>query len=200
MAALCFACAAPSCTMEERVISVRGGLHGIPGAEGGMQAQGPREGRRDRSGAPHEGRMVNPMGYATPADFDDSLRYIRADGRVGIVSRNPRELIYHLRRALGEGNEEILHLTLSESLRERYRALGLNPDEAIEFLMANREEVMRTLAQFPMGDLTPGQFAQSIGRNAYRLEVPPGVSDPPLRFRRFDYVFDRDACRLLLIH
>ena len=193
------AAALSACAVEERVVSVRGGLHGLPGAEGGRAVQGPREGR-EGSGPPDMSRLSNPMGYATPEGVDDSLRYTGPDGNVRIMSRNSRELIYHLRRALGENDEEILRLTLSEMIRERYRARGEDPRAAIEFLLRHRDEILRTLAQFPMGDLTPGQFAQSIGRNAYRLEAPPGTTDPPLRFRRFDYVFEREGCRLVLIH
>jgi hypothetical protein len=33
----------------------------------------------------------------------------------------------------------------------------------------------------------------------FRLEAPAGFADPPLKFRRIDYIYERDACRLLLI-
>lgn len=186
------------CETETRVVRTSGSLlAGQPGAEGGVRVDGGAEG----DGPTVQQRMNNPMGYKTPEDMDPlTLRITDRHGEEFIVSRNPRELFFHLRRALVDQDPEVLHeQIIAHATLERYQELGINPRDAAEFIIKHRQEVVRTLQFFPMADHTPGFFPKPIGRNMFRLEAPPGFADPPLKFRRIDYIYERDACRLLLI-
>lgn len=195
--------AAPGgCATEERVVSTRGSLlGGQPGATGGREARGDRMTPDERRAKAVE-QASNPMGYKVPDDYDPmTLRYRVRDEGERIVSRNPRELFFHLRRAMVDQDREILlGQILSGQTIATYQELGRDPGEAADFLLANRVEIVRMLQVFPMGEMTPGFYPKPIGRNSFRLEAPPGFANPPLKFRRIDYVFERDACRLLLIH
>ncbi|MGP1309711.1 MAG: hypothetical protein ACTS27_05890 [Phycisphaerales bacterium] len=189
-----------SCETETRVISSRGSLlAGQPGAEGGLDAAG----RPLRSEGPTTAeRMNNPMGYPEPEGVDPmTLRVTDTRGEQFIVSRNPRELFFHIRRALVDQDAELLYeQILSKATIETYLELGRDPREAASFMLEHRAEIVRLMQFFPMADMTPGYFPKNIGRNQFRLEAPPGFANPPLKFRRIDYVYERDACRLLLIH
>lgn len=190
------------CAREERVISTRGSLlGGQPGATGGREARGERMTADERRARAVE-QASNPVGYKVPDDFDPmTLRYRVRDEGERIVSRNPRELFFHLRRAMVDQDRDILlSQILSGQTIATYQELGRDPGEAADFLLANRVEIVRMLQVFPMGEMTPGFYPKPIGRNSFRLEAPPGFANPPLKFRRIDYVFERDACRLLLIH
>lgn len=187
------------CETETRVISTRGSLlMGQPGAEGGVFAERPL----DAKGPTAAERMNNPMGYRTPGDMDPAtLRVKDARGKEFIVSRNPRELFFHLRRALVDKDSDLLlEQILSRETIATYQELGRDPREAADFIVEHREEINRLLQFFPMADMTPGFFPKNIGRNQFRLEAPPGFANPPLKFRTIDYMYERDACRLLLIH
>ncbi len=188
-----------ACETETRVVRSSGSLlSGQPGAEGGVRVDS-AGGRTD--GPTMQERMNNPMGYKTPEDMDPlTLRVTDRHGEEFIVSRNPRELFFHLRRALVDQDPELLYeqIIAHETLK-RYEELRINPRDAADFIIKHRQEVVRTLRFFPMADHTPGFFPKPIGRNMFRLEAPPGFADPPLKFRRIDYIYERDACRLLLI-
>lgn len=193
------AVALAACETETRVISSRGSLlMGQPGAEGGLaSARDSKPGGRTTAD-----RMNNPMGYPTPEGLDPlTLRVKDGQGKERIVSRNPRELFFHIRRALVDQDRTILlEQILSRETIETYQELGEDPRDAAEFIIRHRAEIVRLLQFFPMADLTPGFFPKGIGRNQFRLEAPPGFANPPLKFRRIDYVYEPDACRLLLIH
>ncbi len=188
-----------ACETETRVIRTSGSLlAGQPGAEGGQIVDGERSGK---GGATMQERMNNPMGYKTPEGLDPlTLRVTDARGNETIVSRNPRELFFHLRRALVDQDPDLLsEQVLARETLETYAELGIDPHDAAEFILKHREEIVRTLQFFPMADHTPGFFPKPIGRNMFRLEAPAGFAEPPLKFRRIDYIYERDACRLLLI-
>jgi hypothetical protein len=191
--------ALPGCETETRVVRSSGSLlSGQPGAEGGQVVDG---GRSSSGGPTMQERMNNPMGYKTPEGLDPlTLRATDPRGNETIVSRNPRELFFHLRRALIDQDEDLLcDDVLSRETHKTYAELGIDPRTAAEFILKHRQEIVRTLQFFPMADHTPGFFPKPIGRNMFRLEAPAGFADPPLKFRRIDYIYERDACRLLLI-
>ena len=186
-----------ACQEERRVVRTSGGLQGLPGAEGGVETEAPLV-ARPGDAAPGVDPS-NPAGYSIEAG-DESLRFKNPDGSITLVCRNPRELMFHLRKTLQDEERALtLEQVLSSRTREAYRAKGLRPEDAVDFLLTHRWEIFRLLQQLPMGEMTPGTFAKPIGPSEFRLEVPPHAVDPPLRFRKFDYVFERGGCRLLLI-
>lgn len=185
------------CGEERRVIAVRGGLHDLPGAEGGVQIEKPlvaSKAERQRAS------MQNPRGYADAGEQNDLLRVAKPGGRVTLVSRNARELAFHLRQTLARDEIDLLYeQVISDRTKDRYEEAGLDPREAATFLMKHKDEVLRLIQNLHLAERLPMDLGDVIGPNEYELRVPPGQVDPPLRFNAFDYVFERDACRLLLL-
>lgn len=191
LAALVAASLLAGCEMERRVVAVRGGLHGLPGAVGGEGPPPPAQGPT----------LANPMGYTAPEGTGPTLRVESPGGDITLVSRNARELAYHLRSTLADNEYDLLYdQLLSTQTKDEYLDRGLDPREAIRFFEAFRLEIARLLSQLQFAERVPMDLGEPIGANRYRLEVPPGTIEPPLRFRRFDYAFERGGARLLLIH
>lgn len=192
------ALALASCAEERRVVAVRGGLQGLPGAQGGVRAEAPVvENEQERRAS----SMQNPRGYKTEAEPDDLLRIEKPGGAVVLVSRNARELAFHLRQTLARNEPTLLlEQVLSKETRDTYIAQGKDPADAVAFLFKRQDDVLRLIQNLHLAERLPLDLGEVIGSNQYRLRVPPGLVDPPLRFDTFDYVFDRDGCRLLLLH
>lgn len=185
------------CAEERRVIAVRGGLHGLPGAEGGVQVQQPLVASKAEK---QRASMQNPRGYADAGDQNDLLRVEKPGGHVTLVSRNARELAFHLRQTLARDEPDLLfEQVISDRTKDQYEAAGRDPYEAVEFLMKHKAEVLRLIQNLHLAERLPMDLGDVIGPNEYELRVPPGQVDPPLVFNAFDYVFERDACRLLLL-
>lgn len=200
--AACAAAALLGCE-ERRVISRRVPLQGIPGAVGGEGVDRPLAG--DEDGRPRVDSLNNPANYPTPKDLDETLRVKGADGKPRLVSRNPREMLLHLRTTLtNEEYDLLVGQVVAEQTKREYRKRGKDLAEAAQFFRRHRDDILRLCQEFPLGELTPDRMAQPIGPSAFRLEVPEMLAAGSTRggglvFRRIDYVFEPDACRLLLI-
>ncbi len=195
--ALLLALGAAGCEPERRVIAVRGGLHGMPGTEGGVQVEQPLVASKDEK---LRASMQNPRGYADAGEQNELLRVERPGGHVTLVSRNARELAFHLRQTLARDEIELLYeQVISDKTKDRYEEAGLDPRDAAAFLMKHKDEVLRLIQNLHLAERMPMDLGDVIGPNEYELRVPPGQVDPPLKFNAFDYVFERDACRLLLL-
>ncbi len=191
---------------EERVVRVSGGLTGVSGAEGGLQTQRAvlSESEKERAFA----RANNPMGYPPPEEVAGTaeirdLRWAEADGTVRVVSRNPRELLYQLQRALRDEDGALLERELlAARTKQAYRSAGKDEGEAAAFLLKHREDLLILFQQFPMGELTPGVFAQPMDTNRFYVEVEKGMRDGMgrlLRFRGIEWEYEADACRLVKV-
>ncbi len=192
---------------ERRIVAVRGGLAGMPGAQGpGAEEQRRAEARED---GPETERLEDPGAFAlleaqTRANAEArgtldraTLRVTDEDGGVTLVSTAPRHVVSHLRLLLAEGNRELLYdELLSERTKGVYIAQGRDPHEAVEFLFENKRDVLKLLARIPMGEFTPGMYLKPVGPSAFRMEV---TSRGDLVFTRLDIVWERGVCRLLLI-
>ena len=74
---------------------------------------------------------------------------------------------------------------------------GVDPREAVDYLVKNRADVMKLFTQMPMGEMSPGLFMKPMGAGVYRLEVerrPEGS-----KFSKLDVIWERGVCRLVLI-
>jgi hypothetical protein len=195
-----FALALIGCEAERKVISVRGGLAGIEGAQGGDLAQSTNT-RTPRSKAYAEVVASQRQQVETDDTTIDprSIRIPHEDGSVTLIMTSPRHVVMHLRQTLTLQEPELLYeQVLSEEAKKEYRRNDLDPHEAVEFLMKNRREVLKMLQRMPQGELSPGMFLTKIGKNAYRLEVR-GASAQGLSFRRLDVIWEHGVCKLLSI-
>ena len=202
---LASAAAISGCELERRTIRQTGPLLDIPGAVGGERAETPLVDQPRRAAAAND-FINNPANYPTPKDADpQTLRVTERDGSIRLVSRNPRELMFHLRAALlAEEYDLLVRELVAQRTRREYRVRGKPLSDAEAFFRRHRDDILRLLAEFPMGELTPDRSPQSLGESAFRLEIPPEIAagaapGGALLFRRFEYVYEPDACRLLLI-
>lgn len=160
------------CHTERRVVAVRGlNLADIPGAEGGVRAEGPR---RSVGGTSWEAVLSRgaPPPPGRPID-DDPLRRELPDGSVHLVSRSPGQLLQHLLETLQRDEMDLLYdQLLSEYTKEYYRDRGEDPRERLDYIRDNAVAIRELLLSMPMADATPGASFVKQGRNSFRLEAP----------------------------
>lgn len=191
---LALAAGMASCEPESRVVAVRGMLHGLPGATSPLDAEAERNAAESRDPPPD----AAPLELGKDGRPKNPLRTEHEDGTVTLVSQSPRHVIIHLRETLLSDETDLLfEQVLSERTKQAYRDRGLDPHEAVTFLVAHKADVLRLLNKMPQGELTPGLFLKPVGDNVYRLEVPP--SDGRMAFRKMDFLWEWGVCRLVLI-
>lgn len=190
------------CDAEPRVVSARGGLYGLPGAETGVLDEGeaPTPGRA--SAGPWDGVLRAFPGYEADAGGETDatgLRRTNPDGSVALMSRSPGDVMYHVMTTLEKKEYGLLFdQVLAEAAKAEYRRRARDPYEAVEFLAKHKEDIAALFATFPMGDQTPGVRLEPIGRNAFRLRAPVAMAQE-LRFHVFEVVIEEGRFRLLMI-
>lgn len=128
-----------------------------------------------------------------------SLRRTDEDGRVTLVARSPAHVMFHLTQTLSNQEYDLLlDQVLSDATKTEYRRRGLDPMEAVEYLIARQADIMQLFASMPLGDQTPGVSFETIGPNMFRLSPPAAIAHE-LRFRQFDVIIERREFRLLMI-
>lgn len=197
--------AAGGCTYE-KVVGVRGGLYGLPGAEGGLKVEGepgdsPQSTSRDWDALLAQFRSDDP-GAATAGVTDEeatTLRRTMPDGSVRLISRSPNHVMFHLTQTLTTGERDLLvDQVMSERLKRSYEERGLDPAQGADYLAKHRDAVTALFAAMPLGEQTPGVFLETIGRNSFRLRAPAQLA-PDLRFTYFDVIIEGGEFRLLMI-
>lgn len=194
------------CQSERRVISIKGGLAGIRGAEGQELAESQRVDRPRGSAFGDLASRQRQAAMADQASSDgaaplnpNSLRIEHENGSVSLIMNSPRHVVMHLRQTLVQDEPEVLFdQVLSNKAKSIYAEQGKDPHEAIDFLFNNRREVLRMLQRMPQGELSPGMFLQKIGDSAYRLELR-GANGQGLSLTRLDVVWEQGVCRLLSV-
>jgi hypothetical protein len=204
------------CQSEERVISARGGLYGLPGAQSGIIEAAPDNSKPNANSQVASGPWDNVLrafpGYEAPATPTDDpsaeplsrgealgLRRVNRDGSVTLFARSPSDVMYHVMTTLENKEYELLlDQVIAEGTKSEYRNRGRDPNEAVEYLVKRRDDIAALFATFPMGDQTPGVQMQSIGRNIFRLTAPVAMTQE-LRLHTFDVVIERGQFRLLMI-
>ncbi len=182
------------------MIAVRGGLHGLPGTEGGIRPDAAAATGTPADPAARAATLQNPRRYEFESEPDEMLRIERPGREPVLVSRNARELAFHLRQTLSREEPELLFdQVISDRTKDAYQMSGRNPRDAADFLMRHREQVLRMIQNLHLAERLPLDLGDVIGPNQYRLTIPEGLVDPPLPFRTFEYVFEPSGCRLLML-
>ena len=188
------------CESERKIISIRGGLSGIRGAQGQDLAESERI-DRPRSAAYSDlaAQQRDQANRDAEAADQQSLRITHDDGQITLIMTSPRHVVMHLRQTLTQNEPELLFdQVLSGRAKSVYAEQGLDPHAAVDFLFENRLDVLKMLQRMPQGEFTPGMFLKKIGPSAYRLELS-GANGQGLRLRHLDVVWEQGVCRLLSI-
>lgn len=186
-----------ACQPTTRVISVRGGLQNIEGAEGGIRPDSRSTGG-NASLESVASRLYGPL-PGEPVD-GNMLRRELENGDILLITRSPAELVFHLRRTIRDEEWDLLyeHL-LSDKLKEAYEEKGMDPTAALEFVKKYARDITELLVMIPAGDQTPGAGFERTGRNAYRITIPGGRMNEST-FVSMDVVYEDKSFRLRMLN
>lgn len=146
----------------ERVVYYNPPMAGLPGAVTGIKPTGQTKGAGEEA-----------IGAKIVIEHED--------GTIELISRNGLQLLTHIHNLLtAEDAEEAEQLfteqILSDLTKQEFIDRGYDPAEAFKELKRREQDVMVLLAQMPMGEFTPGLYLKPMGRNIFRLELPPKIS------------------------
>jgi len=189
------------CQPETRIVSARGALRGLPGAETRLdvppQGLPPARPPGELGAAPPAGEAGEPLDPDKASQ--DPLRVVEEDGSVRLICSAPRHLVWHLQQTIINAEYDLIYeQLLSDKIIERYRARGLDPRESLAFFRKRGDDVLELLARMPRGELTPGVFIRRVGEGVHRLQ-PIGRSAGG-DLGRIDFAWEGGSCRLVLIH
>lgn len=196
---LCCAAGLSGC-VEERVVQVRGGLYGLPGAQSQRQA-GERLGASTVS---VQGVVDQFYGGRNQLEIGEPVegwpnRRMLDDGSLYLISRSPGELIRHLYETTIDGDWELMYDQLiAEEAKDNYRQANRDPMDIIRFLRENRVEFVALLRLMGNGENTPGVDFIPLGPQRYRLNAP-SAKEFDQRFSTMDMVLEEGRMVLLVI-
>ncbi|MBY0113690.1 MAG: hypothetical protein K2Y21_12785 [Phycisphaerales bacterium] len=148
------ACSLAGC--ETRYVRYNPALANLPGAKTGIQ--------------PVYGDDLAVL--ATPMDKNATDKPVieNPDGTKTLVSRNARDLMYHIATTMREDDEKTFtEQVLSEASRDEFFQRGLDPAWAFKELKRRRADVEKVFKDLPQGDLTPGVRIEVVGQNVFRI-------------------------------
>lgn len=169
---------APGC-VEQRVVSVKGLLVGLPGAETQMPVGARVAAKPDVLRTPQSG-----------------IREEHEDGTVVLHAITIQHLMTHIVHAIQNDESDLfVEQILCEQTLDEFKQRGVDPHLGFDEVVRRQRDVFKLFNAMPFGEATPGLFVQTIGRNEFRLAVPrSGAGD--LRWIGIDTVFERGNYRL----
>lgn len=168
----------PACT-EERIVSRKGLLSSLPGAQTG--------------GIPDARNITRADILRTPTG---GLRQEQEDGTVVLYAKSVQHLMTHIVYTMQNDEPELfVQQVLSTKTRNEFIHRGYDPAEAFHELVRRQRDVFRLFNTMPFGENTPGLRLQSVGRNEFRLRLPR-ESWGELKWTGIDVVFEDGNYRL----
>lgn len=170
---MCGVWALGACTYEETVYW-RPALSSVPGAVSGG-----------------EEFTEKPKGYIDPTTLEDGkIRVEGEDGSPVLVARSARHLMAHIYSTLEKGERDLfVSQVLCEATRQEFRERGMDPGEAFDYLVENRQHVAALFGRMPMGEYSPGVTMHQIGGGATRVAMARSAAEG-LRWRGFDMIWE----------
>lgn len=168
----------PACG-EERIVSRKGMLSSLPGAQTG--------------GIPDVRNITQADVLRTP---EAGIRQTLPDGTVVLYAKSIQHLMTHIVNTMQNGEEELFtQQVLSKATRDEFVVRGYDPNEAYKELVRRQRDVFRLFNTMPFGERTPGIYMESIGRNEFRIRLPKS-SWGELKWTGIDAVFEDGGYRL----
>ncbi len=170
-ALLALAACAGGCR-EERIVSRRGLLSSLPGAQ---------------TAIPDERTARRPDVLRTPRE---GIRQTDEAGDVTLYAKSVQHLMSHIVHAIQNGERDLfVEQILSEKTRDEFRFRGYDPGAAFDEVVRRQRDVFRLFNVIPFGEHTPGVFLRKTGPNEFRLQIPRS-SRGDLRWTGIDVVFE----------
>lgn len=178
MAVAVGALAAVGC-VEERIVTNRPFLSGIPGAQ--------------------TGRPVTPIEGLTPVERvpDDQITIVDEEtGETTLIAKNGRHLMVHIYRLMESGDAELFaEQVLSTVTRREFIERGLDPKIALAEIQRRRADVMALFDRMPDAEASPGVLVSMVGKGAMRVKLS-GLSAHDLKWVGIDMVLERGNWKL----
>lgn len=172
------AAAALSGCVEERVVSRKGLLSSLPGAQ---------------TQIPDDRATVRPDVLRPPTS---GIREVRQDDTVVLHAKSVQHLMSHIVSTIQNDEKDLfVEQVLSRQTRDEFRVRGFDPGTAFDEVVRRQRDVFKLFNTMPFGENTPGIYPQTIGRNEFRLQVPRS-SRSGLKWYGFDVVFEDGNYRL----
>lgn len=161
------------CTYE-KVVYRRPMLSGLPGVESGGALMSDK-----------------PRGYQDPSQIDSGKITIeREDGTRVLLARSARHLMAHIYQTLKEDQRDLFtEQVLCDATKAEFRARGMDPREAFDYLKQRENDIVQLFARMPNGEYSPGVLMQPVGGKAYRVALPAKAVEG-LEWRGFDMVWE----------
>ncbi len=141
---------------ETRYIHYNPPLANLPGAQTGIQ--------------PVYGEDFAVLDAATSKTATSEPVIENPDGTKTLISRNARDLIFHIATTMREDDEKTFtEQVLSEMTRDEFYQRGHDPSLAFRELKRRRRDVEQVFKVLPQGDLTPGVRYEVVGPNIFRV-------------------------------
>lgn len=196
------AIAAPliGCATEERIVAVRGGLYGVPGADSNIGLSA----RPVTASTTLENIVDRYHGGSAQLEIGEEVegwpnRRRLDDGSLYLISRSPRELVTHLFETTIDGDWELMFSQLiADEAKDNYRQANRDPQEIIRFLRKNRVEFVALLRHLSYGEHSPGVRFTPMRGNLYRLDVPL-ARETRQRFSTMEIVLESGRMKLLVV-
>ncbi len=183
----------------EKVTGARGGLYGLPGAQGGYDVE---------AGTVSTGTSVQQILQAyrpsdptlTPIE-DEPLRYTNAEGDLVIECVSGRHLIYHITEMLKRGEHDLLfEWIISDEAKFRYRELLIDPRTTIDYLVQHERDIFSFFLLMPAAEQTPGVRMTTPQPGVIRLRPEIGRRYTDARFTTLEMIIEDGRCKLLTIY
>ena len=186
--------------VQERVTGARGGLYGVPAAQGGV-IDGSSAGVSTGVTVESVLQQYRPADPTLEPIEGETLRYRNPAGDIVLESRSPQQLIFHLSETLTREEHDLIYEQLiSEEAKFRYRERFRDPLESVEFLSDRKDDVISFLLLMPGGETTPGIRMESIGGGALRLVPEVGGRYTGARFVALEVIIESGRCTLRSIY
>ncbi len=165
--------------VEERIVSAKGLLIGLPGAETKLPSGNNTTQRAELLKTPEVG-----------------LREEREDGTVILHAKTFQHLMSHIVHAIQHDEEELfVEQILSSATLEEFRMRRVDPALGFREIVRRQRDVFRLFNAIPFGENTPGLYLKPLGSNTFRLALPrSGYGD--LKWIGIDAVFENGNYRL----
>ena len=196
---MCTALCALTAGCVDTVVDARGGLYGIPGAEGGYA------GRATRANTGTS--VANILENYAPPDPDlvpiegEPLRYRDAAGDLYIECRSGQHLIYHITEMIRNRERDLLFdWIISDRAKYAYRERFIEPMEAVNYLIENEKDVVDLFLLMPAGENTAGVIMTTPEAGVIRLTPDIGQRYGRTKLSTLEFTVENGRCKLLNIY
>lgn len=143
---------------ETKVVRYNPPLAGLPGAQTGV--------------APVYDSSMKAADSPLSAQPTQKPIIENPDGTKTLISRNGRDLMYHIAWTMREDDEKTFtEQVLSEKTRDEFYERGYDPKLAFREMKRRREDLEKLFKMLPSAELSPGVQLETVGVNVMRVRL-----------------------------